>query len=488
MADAREHAATVLSAILPARKDLLEVALLRLTAEHFPDKVQQNLFLMLERYCDHTGTVMPLKHLDDALRRSAHAVGQAELYVETYAQYAETPVTDADFTWSVEQLRDLAAERITGEAITESMTILRTGRTGEDGEIERGHAAAREHLLQALSVIDREVTMQEAPEGSLRDENDDILADYAERKQAHADGTSLGIGFGITALDAKVGGMQPGELVLLAGYSSDGKSSLAVQAAWSAATEQGKNVLFLTTETLRAQIRRKIVSRHSKQPMFALPDGLNSRDLKSGTLTPDQEISLHQVVGDLTNNPDYGQIYVAQVPRGATIASIEQRMYRVQRKMHIDFVVMDYLALLASANKRVTSREELASIVKEAKQVSTTFDGGRGVPFCSPWQVTRAARENAEKIGMYTSASMSETAEATNSADLIVSLLAPTDNTNRHAEVTMQILKARDGETVNNLIVAVDYATSCFASRVGLQFAPTATSNGFTGGLDSLLH
>lgn len=846
MADVREHGATVLSGILPARKDLLDKALLRLNPDHFEDKVQSNLFKIMERYADKTGSVLPLKHLGDTLR-SKFAPGQVELYEETYTLYAQTEVTDAEFIWSVDQLKEIAAEKATGEVITTAMEILRNGREDESGEVHKGHAEARNHLLNGLMTIDREVVQQESPEGSMRDETADILADYAERKQAHLDGSSLGIQTGITSVDAKIGGMQNGELWLFAGYSSDGKAvavsqpivtpdglrlmgdlqvgdlvcntyggasvvqgvypqgvrkiyrlefsdgtsaeatedhlwtvkrrmpqwirqsdgtrkkvnqevdrtyttselmpmmkwknsrpylpdiapvnlrgtlpenfidpyllglllgdgclvdstvtftspdpelaesirerlpvgfvvsnytprngattysingregdgthfraalvrsgvslvkspekriperylwassevrlavlqglmdtdgwvekgtgkfssasrglrddvvflarslglwastrtkeitkysykgedkyglpaytasisyhpelfrlsrqrdlltvnvrksrrvidsisyvrdeeaqcisvdsrdhlyllpdfipthntSLAIQSAWSAAVEQGKNVLFLTTETLRPQIRRKLIARHSVLEMFGITDGLNTRDLKSGTLTAADEGKLVEVVGDLTTNPAYGEVYIAQVPRSSTISSIEQRMYRVQRKMHIDLVIMDYLALLASDRKRQTSREELAAIMKEAKQVSTTFDGGRGVPFASPWQVTRAARENAEKLGMYTSASLSETAEATNSADGIISLLAPTDNTDRRTEVTMQLLKNRDGETANGLVVSVDYATSCFSSRVGLQFAnsPTAPSTSSTGGfgLDSLL-
>lgn len=488
MADVREHGATVLSAIIPGRKDLLDKALLALTPEHFEDKTQKNLFRLMERYADHTGSVIPLKHLDDAMR-SKYPAGQVELYVETYSLFAETSVTDGEFNWSVEQLKEIAAEKATGEILTQAMEILRTGREDETGEVHRGHSEARSHLLNGLMVIDREVVQQESPEGSLRNEGPDILADYQARKEAREAGTSLGIQTGITTVDAKIGGMQNGELWLFAGYSSDGKSSLAVQCAWSAAIEQGKNVLFLTTETVREQIKRKLVARHSVQQMFGITDGLNTRDLKNGTLSEQLEGKLVEVTSDLTTNPAYGEIYVAQVPRGATIASIEQRMYRVQRHMHVDFVVMDYLALLATDRKRATSREELANIMKETKQVSTTFDGGRGVPFVSPWQVTRAAREQAEKIGMYTSAATAETAEATNSADGILSLMAPTDNTNRRAEVTMQLLKNRDGETANGLIVSVDYATCHFSARSGLQFAasPTAPAAGSGFGLDSLI-
>lgn len=462
----------------------------RLSTEHFVDRTQATLFGLLDRFATQSGAVLPAKYLSDLLRNKPE--GTALLFTEAYSLYAQTETSDADFLWSLEQLIELAAEKATGEAITQAMTILRNGLEVE-GEEEplRGHDAARGHLLTALSVIDRQVTMQEAPEGDVRDEASDILADYQARKEAHASGSAKGIEFGIAALDAKVGGLQNGEVGLLAGYSSDGKTTLAVQLAWSCAVEQGKNVAFLTTETLRPQVIRKLLARHSTQEMFGLPTGLNTRDLKAGTLSAVEEGKYTEVVADFTTNPDYGRIYIVQVPRGSTITSLEQRMYRIQRGMHIDLAIMDYLALLTSDRKRQTQREELASIMKEAKQVATTFDAGRGVPLVSPWQVSRAAREQAEKLGVYSSASLSETAEATNTADLIVSLMAPTDNTNRNAEVTGQILKNRDGETANGIIMGVDYATSKFVSRSGLQFGatPATTSPGasLSGGLESLV-
>lgn len=484
MATASEHAATVLSAILPARRDLLEKALRKLNPGHFPERVQANLFTMLQRYSDYTsGAVMPLKYLDDNLRGRAEP-GQTQLYSETYQLFEATHVDDSEFAWSVQQLRELAADKATGEVITEAMEILRTGKTDAKGETLRGHLDARSHILESFQEIDRELTMQDAPEGDMREERTEMMADYAERKRALQQGTSGGILFGIEELDRKVNGMQNGELILAAGYSADGKTTLCVQAAWSAAVEQKKNVVFLTTETLRPQVRRKLVARHSKLPQFEIPDGLNTRDLKAGTLSEAHEAKLQVVVDDLTKNPSYGRLYIAQVPRSANIASIEQRLHRIQRKFHIDFVVMDYLALLYSERRRQTTREELAAILKDAKLLAVSFDDSRGVPFMSPWQVSRAARESAENLGMYTSASLSETAEATNSADVIVSLLAPTDNTDRRADITMQVLKNRDGETANGIMVEVDYATSHFRSKSG-TFDLGGTS-AFGGGLFSL--
>lgn len=468
----------------------MERASQTLSMEHFPDRIHSRLFGMLLRYSDSTGgAVMPLKYLDDNLRGRADP-GQAQLFLETYELLTDTKPDDSEFAWSLEQLRELAAERATGEALTEALEILRRGKT-EGTETLHGHADARGRLLETFQAIDRELVRIESPEGAVQDEAIEIVSDYAARKADREQGRGQGIQFGVDELDRKVGGMQNGELVLLAGYSSDGKSSMCVQSAWSAAVEQGKNTVFLTTETLRPQIRRKIVARHSKHPQFELPDGLNTRDLKAGTLSDAQEQDLQMVVDDLTRNPAYGKIYIAQVPRAAGIASIEQRLQRIQRQFEVEFVIADYLALLIAERKRQTAREEYAAVLKDAKLLSVAFDNGRGVPLMSPWQVSRAAREAAENLGQYTSAALSETAEATNSSDLIVSLLAPSDNTDRRTDVIMQILKNRDGETANGIVVEVDYATCHFRSKRLAMNTPSTTglTTDFSGGssLDDLL-
>lgn len=464
MATASEHSRIILAGILHNRRDLLEKATSLLSPDHFPEKVHARIFELLLRYSEVTqGAVMPLKFLDDRLKGRSDP-GQIPLFIETYQSLTEFEADDAEFLWSVQQLRDHAADQATGLVLTEAMEVLRRGKVTDDGVLV-GHEAARFLVQERFSEIDHELVRQDAPEGAIQDEENEMMADYAERKRAHEDGSSIGIRFGIEELDRKIGGLQPAELVLAVGYSSDGKSTLCVQTAWSAAIEQGKNVAFLTTETLRPQIRRKLLSRHSRQPQFELPEGLNNRDIKAGTLTSSQELVYAEVVRDMAKNPDYGKLWVSQVPHAAGIASIEQRLYRIQRKFNIDLVVMDYLALLISERKRQTVREELASILKDAKLLATSFDNSRGVPFISPWQVTRAAREAAANLGGYTRASLSETAEATNSPDVIVSLLAPEDNTNRQADLTMQILKNRDGETANGIIVEVDYATSHFRSK-----------------------
>jgi replicative DNA helicase len=470
MADAVGHGKIVLGAIIPGRMDLLDYAMKHLTEEHFVDPGQQRMFRLLDRFAAATNAVLPVKYLDDLVSKNRDHSSYVILR-ETYESLAVMTISDSDFNWSVQQLRELYAERLTDEALTQARELLHTG-DPEDG-VSR-HEAARQHLQEAMVAIERGTLLAESPEGMLNEEGQDLLSDYMQRKDDRENGRTTAIRFGIDELDRVTGGMQPGELVMTAAYSGEGKSTLSVQAAWSAAVEQGKNVVFFSTETVREQIRRKIIARHSKLEKFGLPMGLNTRDLKNGTLSPEDEEKFGEVVSDFTGNEAYGRIYIVQVPRSATVSTLENRLRRIQQTLfHVDFVVMDYLALLVPERGRNSTREELSNIIKEAKKVATTFDNGRGIPFLSPWQVSRAAREDAERINMYTSRALSETAEATNSADIIVSLLAPLDNSERMASLTMQVLKHRDGETSQSLMVEVDYATSAFRSRGAGALATT---------------
>jgi hypothetical protein len=466
MTTAQDHADIVLAAIIPDGGKLLEIAQRHLTPDHFTERTRRGLWLILERYAEVTGgAVVTRQAVQDALGQNHYDAGTIALYTETYDLLADADADEAAFRWSLDRLRDLAAERATGEAITGGMEILTRGVQDEAGELVRGHVEARNHVLGKFAEIDRSLAMQDAPEGNMRVEGREMLTDYAEREALRLSGHYTGIEYGIPVLDEKVNGLQPGELVLLVGFTNEGKTHLVVQLAWNAAVVQGRNVVLLTTETVRNQVRRRLLARHSCLPGFNIDggNGINSRAIKNGTLTDSGKRQLATVVDDFTRNPGYGTVWISQVPAMASMGYVETKCARLNRQFPVDLIILDYLALLRADRKRNTDREEYANNLKRAKQLATTFNDGNGVPFASPWQVSRPARVEAEKVGYYTSSAVtSETAEASNTPDQIISLLAPLDNEARVAPVRLQVMKHRDGERANSLHVSVDYATSRF--------------------------
>lgn len=481
MSSEKEHAKIVLAAILPTRKDLLEYALVKLTADHFeaPYKI---LFTMMEKYFQVAQGILSRQGVEDILRRSGITdFGVIAAYLENYDTLVAEQASEEDFKWSVDELQELLARKETEQALLEGVTIVTKGLTTPKGQELKGHADARAAILERFAVIEQKFQSQDAPSGDIKDEKEEILAEYANLKALQASGLSQGIKCGIPSFDEILGGFQPGELDLIVGYSSSGKSSFCVQVAWYGSVMQGKNMVFVTSETLRPQIRRKLVARHSKLPRFNYPQGLDTNDLKFGRLTDEEERVLREVVDDLATNPDYGKLELVQIPRGSTILTFEHILNRYQDKFQVDGCVMDYLALLRAARKRNVNWEEMSDTMKEAKNIAATFDDGRGIPLISPWQVTRAQKEIADKLGYYTTLALSETKESTNSADVIASFLEPPQQT-RFSKLSGAIIKNRDGAQSGVVEIDVDYATSYFTdASVSARVGTSADVSGFLG-------
>jgi replicative DNA helicase len=473
---ALDHSKVVLGGVFPDNVEFADRAISQLTDVHFPDAHYRTLFLLMERILESYGSVLKRQQLEDILSSQKVDAGKVALYLETYDALSAANVSMEDFRWSVDQLKELAAERNTAEAITKGMEILNRGIQNDKGEELLGHQAARAHVLEQFADIDRELAKQDSPEGDAREEYDEILEEINYPKSVE------GIKFGITALDNVVGGAHPGELNLIVGYTNSGKSMLAsAQLPWSAAIEQGKNVVILTTETLRPQIRRRLLCRHSRHAMFGLPKGINSRDLKKGKdfLPADQLKVLPDIIDDFTKNPNYGKLVIVQVPRNATITSCENRVLRYQRDFQVDLVVVDSINLLRADRRYPSKREELASMLIEAKQFATTFDNGRGVPVYSPWQANRESWKEAQEKGFYNSSALAETHEASASSDTIVTILEPMGDVAREVMMKVQVPKHRDGEKASAMDISVDYATAFWSS----DHRPVTNS----GGIESLL-
>jgi hypothetical protein len=467
-ADAIDHGKAILAGIVrPGRKDLLETAQRRLIETHFQDPQQRWLWVAMERYLDYTGQVLSREALSGLLRgETAGTVLLYQQYFDALLKLPEDP--DGLFWWKVDQLRELAAERQTGEALANSMEILRRGVTDDRGERIYGHAEARARFMEACGDIDRGYQLQDAPEGDLRSERDDIITDYATRAQAAIEGRGL-VASGIPELDKLLsGGFANGEMDLLAAFTSVGKTSFLVQVAWHASVVQGKNVVFFTSETLRSQIRTKLIARHSRfttKFRDQFPHGLDSSRIKSGRLTPEEFEFFRITVDHLTLTPTHGRIWLAQIPRGSTVSVIEAKLARLATQFHADLVIIDYLQLLRAERRRQSTREELAEIVKEAKTVAAGYLNGRGVPVISPWQISREGWKQAkERKGMYHVLSdLAETHESAATSDVIISLLDVSDTRDkRNVDLTCQVLKNRDGAIGDKFSLTADYATCLY--------------------------
>ena len=298
----------------------------------------------------------------------------------------------------------------------------------------------------------------------MRLESESIFQMYLDSK--HSEGKDM-IPTGFPTIDKTIGGLTYGDLCLIAAFTSQGKSQMCAQLTWEAAVLHGKNTYYATSETVRPTIIRRIVSRHSRLPQFEMPEGLDSAKIKQGTLTEHEEKVFKAVLDDLNNNPAYGTLHIAQIPRGATMSYVEARLTRQHQQTPIDLTVWDYLNLLKPDQKRASQREEANDLLKDAKTIAAGFAEGRGIAFVSPWQVSREKFEHAQNNGFYTLDSLADTSEAEKSADLILALLRFNDSPKK---AKLQTLKCRDGAIPPQIELDIDYRTSFLTEPTGESY------------------
>lgn len=486
MATATEHGKTALSAVFYGGGSLgaLDYLRSRLAEEHFEDVVQRALFRLACNYADQCRGIIPKAVLADALR--GQPPGRALQVAEYYDLLAEHCPEGHEFKFSVLQLRDLAAERATGDALHQGMEILRGGVRDDQDNLIQGHKSAREHVLEAFAAAERLNSGGESPQGDVRAEGAGILARYARAKELRVSGSASGVAFGIEELDHRLpAGVMPGSLNIVLGWTSAGKTSFCVNWAWHAAVSQGRDVVYFTTETLRPQVTAKLLSRHSRLERFGLSRGLDSNDILAGTLDAAGEAALNAVLSDFTApKSGYGRINVVQTPRAATVGTIEAMLASIDRQYRPAICFMDYLQLLDPHRRRRDSSqsEDLSGIVKEAGQVAGTFADGAGIPFVSPWQVTREGRKNARTSGGYSLLDTGGTKEAADSADLVLSLMDPEKDTSGGLSVPIDltVLKNRAGRRNITVQLRADFATCCYTPADRITSNDSVLSMGAT--------
>jgi len=472
MRGAAEHGEIVLTAVIGGRGSLraLDFALTRVTPEHFEDPRQQMLIELLRRYAEQTHGIMSAAALEDLLRDKA--AGTRLDYMTYYQALAARPLPDKHaFLHSVQQLRELAAIRGTGDVLSTGLEILRHGVHEDDRDktLLKGHEDARSYVLAGLAAIESELGMAESPEGDARDDADDILAAYARAKELQLRGEAPGVLFGIDTIDAYVeGGIGPGEMGLWLGWTTVGKSRMCVQQAWHAAVVQGKHVVYFTTETLRPQVCINLVARHSRLPQFGLAEGLNSRKVRAGRLSPSEERALAAVIRDFKTG-DYGRLRVIQMPENCTVSGLSARHAAIERQYRPELCIADYLQLFLPDRTRKDSSEtgEQAGILKAAKRWCASANKGQGVAFISPWQVNKNGRVAMKAAGGYGLEDASNTSEAAKTPDMVFSLVDREEDTSggRRAPLEATALKVRDGARGKRFYLEADYATCHFAER-----------------------
>ena len=194
-----------------------------------------------------------------------------------------------------------------------------------------------------------------------------------------------GVPSGYSDLDQKTAGLQPGDLIIIAGRPSMGKTSLALNIAEHVGMEVGLPVAIFSMEMGAAQLTMRLLGSVGK---------LDQHKMRIGQLEDEDWPKLTNALGVLNEAPIF-------IDEGSALNSYEvraraRRLFRQQGKLGL--IVIDYIQLMSSANEQ--SNENRATEVSEISRSLKALAKELNVPVVALSQLNRSVESRVDKRPM----------------------------------------------------------------------------------------
>ena len=181
---------------------------------------------------------------------------------------------------------------------------------------------------------------------------------YSEAFESDDPSAFSGIPTGFPTLDEMLGGLEGGDMVVLAARPSMGKTALALNVARNVVSQEGRVVGVFSLEMSKEQIVDRLVAGEL---------GVDTHSLKRGMISEDQFDRLGGVMDGLTNLP----IFIDDDP-DVSLASLRSRARRLQVRTGLDLLIIDYLQLIEVTDKRAgeNQTQRVSYISKNLKHLA----------------------------------------------------------------------------------------------------------------------
>ena len=189
--------------------------------------------------------------------------------------------------------------------------------------------------------------------------------------------TGLRTSFG--KLDDMLGGLQRGDMIVLAARPSMGKSALALNIAEHIAADNHLGVGFFSLEMSRQQLAERILCSRAR---------IDSQKLRRGSLDEQDQRDL----ADAADKLDPAPLFIDDSP-SLSVLQLRAKARRLKLRQDIHCIIVDYLQLLspsAGQSRRSENRQqEIADISRGIKALARELD----IPVIAISQLNRAPEQ-----------------------------------------------------------------------------------------------
>ncbi len=194
---------------------------------------------------------------------------------------------------------------------------------------------------------------------------------YIERlyeRQEHV----TGVPTGLTKLDELTAGLQPSDLILIAGRPSMGKTAFALCIAQHVGIKLHMKILILSLEMSSQQLVQRLLSSEGR---------VDSLSVRTGRLQAQDWHRLTSAAGRLSEAP----IFIDDSP-GLTVLEVRAKARRMKSEHGLDLIVIDYLQLMRGRANLDNRQQEISEISRSLKALAKELN----VPVVALSQLSRA--------------------------------------------------------------------------------------------------
>jgi len=195
----------------------------------------------------------------------------------------------------------------------------------------------------------------------------------------------VGVPTGLKDLDDRLGGLHKSDLIIIAGRPSMGKTALATNIAFHAASkiqEIGKkgSIAFFSLEMSSEQLSTRILAEQSR---------IKSNDIRRGKISEEQFEQFIETSKNISELP----LYIDETP-AISVAALSNRARRIKRLYGLDMVVIDYIQLMRATFAVKEGRvQEISEITQGLKALAKELS----VPVLALSQLSRAVEQRDDK-------------------------------------------------------------------------------------------
>lgn len=196
---------------------------------------------------------------------------------------------------------------------------------------------------------------------------------------SHSEGDITGVATGFQKFDALTAGLHGGELIIIAGRPSMGKTTLAMNIAENAAIAGKVPTAIFSMEMSAEQLAFRMIGSIGR---------VNQSNLRTGRFSDEDWTRINSAVAIMSQAP----IFIDDTP-ALSPTEIRSRARRLKREHGLGLIVVDYLQLMGISGTRENRATEISEISRSLKALAKELN----VPIVALSQLNRGVEQRTDK-------------------------------------------------------------------------------------------